>query len=310
MQFLFFNNAGMLRSGWRVTVYLFAFVLSAFLLSVIGQTALASLQFESAPGTSIFLVTNAVLSLVAAIVIGWLCAKYLERLPFRSLGLAFTNGWLKHLLIGSIVGASTLGLAVFIAFIFGGLRFSVNSDSTPTEIAYSLAVSFLVFGAAAAFEEVLFRGYILQTFARAGLAWLAIILTSFFFCLVHMGNPNSDFISSTNTLLAGFWFGIAYLKTRDLWFVWGLHLMWNWTQGFIFGIEVSGITSVTEFPLLKEIDHGPTWLTGQEYGIEGGIACTIAILLSGILICVLAGLKADPELLKLTSRENGTERTV
>ncbi|CAN5303165.1 type II CAAX endopeptidase family protein [soil metagenome] len=310
MQFLFFNNAGVLRSGWRVTVYLFAFILSAFILSMIGQTALASLQVESAPGTNIFLVSNAFLSLVAAIVTGWLCARYLESLPFRSLGASFSNGYLRHLLIGIILGSATLGLAVFIAFIFGGLRFSLNSASPLIEIAYSLAVSLLVFGVAAAFEEVLFRGYILQTFARAGFAWLAIILTSSFFCLVHVRNPNSDLISSTNTLLAGVWFGIAYLKTRDLWFVWGLHLMWNWTQGSVFGIEVSGITSVTAFPLLKEIDHGPTWLTGQEYGIEGGIACTIAILLSGVLIYVLPGLKADPEMLGLTNIENdGSIRT-
>ncbi len=308
MQFVFFNDFGKLRSGWRATVYLFAFILSAYILGMVGQTLLTILQVESGAGTSAFFISNALIVLGPAILIGWLCARYLENLPFCSLGASFTNGWLRHLLIGIILGAATLGFAVFIAFIFGGLRFSLNSDSTPAEIAYSLAVSFLIFGVAAAFEEVLFRGYILQTFARAGFAWLAIILTSLFFCLVHMGNPNSDLISSTNTLLAGVWFGIAYLKTRDLWFVWGLHLMWNWTQGSIFGIEVSGITSVTAFPLMKEIDHGPTWLTGQEYGIEGGIACTMAILLSGVLIYVLPGLKADPELLKLTSNENSSGR--
>jgi membrane protease YdiL (CAAX protease family) len=44
-----------------------------------------------------------------------------------------------------------------------------------------------------------------------------------FFGVIHLQNPNADVISTTNTILAGVWFGLAYLKTRDLWFVWGLH---------------------------------------------------------------------------------------
>jgi hypothetical protein len=77
--------------------------------------------------------------------------------------------------------------------------------------------------------------------------------------------------------------------------------MWNWVQGAVFGIEVSGITSFTDSPMLKEVDHGPAWLTGQEYGIEGGIVCTIAIIISGLLIYRLPGLEPDPELLRMTS---------
>ena len=141
-----------------------------------------------------------------------------------------------------------------------------------------------IVAAAAAFEEALFRGYILQTFARSNLAWLAILLTSVFFGLVHADNPNAGVISTLNTVLAGIWFSVAYLRTRDLWFVWGLHLMWNWMQGSFFGIEVSGLTDITKNPLLREIDTGPTWLTGTTYGIEGGIVCTVALIVSTIAI--------------------------
>ncbi len=309
MQYIFFNAAGLLRSGWRFAVFMLAFIFTAELFRALGQIALARLQIAPEPGTGAYLATNAVLALVPAIAIGWLCAKYLEQLPFRSLGTSFSRGWLKHLSFGVALGALTLALSVLLAFIPGGLTFQLNTASAAM-IAASLVVSFVIFAIGAAFEEVLFRGYILQTFARAGYAWLAILLTAAFFAIVHLGNPNAGVISTLNTFLAGIWFGLAYMKTRDLWFVWGLHLIWNWTQASIFGIEVSGITSITKFPLLKEIDHGPTWLTGQEYGIEGGIACTIAILISGVLIYVLPGLKADPEMLRLTSRENGAERSL
>ena len=80
------------------------------------------------------------------------------------------------------------------------------------------------------------------------------------------------------------WFSVAYLRFRDLWFVTGMHCAWNWVQGSVFGIEVSGMREITEHTLLREIDTGPTWLTGETYGIEGGIAATIAILLSTTLI--------------------------
>ena len=183
---------------------------------------------------------------------------------------------------------------------FGGLKFELNSAEINAVIT-SLLASFLIFGIASAFEEALFRGYILQTFARSGLAWLAILLTSVFFGAVHLGNPNANLISTANTILAGVWFSVAYLKTRDLWFVWGLHLMWNWMQGAFFGIEVSGLTGITATPFLKEADFGPSWLTGQTYGLEGGVICTIAIVISIAAIHFLPILEPDEELLAMTA---------
>ena len=128
------------------------------------------------------------------------------------------------------------------------------------------------------------------------------MLTSLPFGIIHFANPNAGKISTVNTILAGVWFGVAYLKTRDLWFVWGMHLVWNWMQGSVFGIEVSGLTEITTAPLLKEIDKGPTWLTGESYGIEGGIACTIAIVASTAIIYFLPELRPSEEMLALTSR--------
>ncbi|MBK7802839.1 MAG: hypothetical protein IPJ55_09265 [Chloracidobacterium sp.] len=63
--------------------------------------------------------------------------------------------------------------------------------------------------------------------------------------------------------------------------------MWNFAQGSVFGIEVSGMNDLVTAPVLKEIDSGPLWLTGETYGIEGGIACTIAILASILAIKIV-----------------------
>ncbi len=286
-----FDPLGRLRSGWRAAIFLFAFVFSAIVLGVIGQLILRAFGVDAAPNSAAFMLANGVTSLIPALLLGWLCGWLFENLPFRAIGAAFTSGWLKHLLLGAIIGAATLSLAVLIAYIAGGLKFNFDAAAGDRAIAWSLALSFVVFAAASAFEEALFRGYILQTFSRSGLAWLAILLTSIFFGAVHLGNPGVTVFSTLNTILAGLWFSVAYLKTRDLWFVWGMHLMWNWMQGSFFGIEVSGITSITTSPLLKEIDSGPTWLTGTTYGIEGGIACTIALIVSTLAIWLLPNRK-------------------
>ncbi|HQY68302.1 MAG TPA: type II CAAX endopeptidase family protein [Pyrinomonadaceae bacterium] len=284
---IIFGKDDRVRSGWRAIVFVIAFVFSGLLFFSAGFALLSVLGFDILPGTPPFLVANGVLSLIPALLVGWGCGKLFEGLPYRALGAAFTGPWFRNFLYGLALGGCTLGVSVAIAMIFGGMRFELNNSSGTKAVAVSLLSSFLVFAVASAFEESLFRGYILQTFARSGLAWLAIAITAVFFGAVHLGNPNAGLISTANTVLAGIWFGVAYLRTRDLWFVWGLHLMWNFAQGSVFGIEVSGMNDLVTAPVLKEIDSGPMWLTGTTYGIEGGIACTIAILASILAIKIV-----------------------
>ena len=281
---IFIDKNGTVRSGWRAGIFLFAFIVASVVLGTISQVFMRVAFPDGQVGQLVYLTVSSLTAIIPAIVIGWLCGRWLEKLPFSALGASFSNGWLKHLALGLVIGALTLTIAVLFAFVFGGERFELNLAGGWQPVLQSLAVSFGVFAIAAAFEEALFRGYILQTFARSDLAWLAILLTSLFFGMVHLGNPNAGLISTLNTILAGLWFSIAYLKTRDLWLVWGLHLMWNWMQGSFFGIEVSGLTDITTNPLFREIDTGPTWLTGTTYGIEGGIACTVALTASMIAI--------------------------
>src|SRR5262249_474156 len=153
------------------------------------------------------------------------------------------------------IGAITIALAVFVSSIAGGLSFTFDTINGSEAITETLLSSLAIFIIAAAFEESLFRGYMLQTFNLAGLACLGTALPAIFFGLVHLGNKSANTLSTINTMLAGVWFGIAYLKTRDLWFPFGIHLIWNWMQGSVFGIEVSGMTDMSPAPLFNEIDR-------------------------------------------------------
>ena len=300
---IFINEFGRLRSGWRFATFLGVFIFVSLVVGTLAAAILWFVHIDINSHRALFITLNGVLSLIPAIGLGWLCGWFFEGLPFRALGCWFTNGWLKHLGLGCLVGAVTIGLAVLIASAPGGLSFTLDVAKGQEAVLETLGTSLSVFAVAAAFEESLFRGYMLQTLNRAGLGWLAIAMTAIFFGLVHLGNPGANAISTANTMLAGVWFGVAYLKTRDLWFPFGIHLVWNWMQGSVFGIEVSGLTEISPAPILNEVDRGPAWLTGESYGIEASIACTVAILVSIVLIYYLPGIRPSEEMLAMTSRE-------
>jgi membrane protease YdiL (CAAX protease family) len=289
---LFIGSDGHLRSGWRFLVFVSLLITFGVAVGAAATIAADLFGLDTSDSGRAFMAVSAGLSLLVTILLSWLCGRYMEGLPFSALGAAFTSGWLRHLMLGIVAGTVTMSLAAAVPMIAGRLSFSLTSLDAGS-VVKSLVVSFAIFAIAAAFEEALFRGYILQTFARAGLAWPAIGITSLFFAVVHLNNPGANFISTANTALAGIWFGLAYLKSRDLWFPFGIHVMWNWVQGSIFGIEVSGSAHLAGASILNEIDRGPAWLTGAEYGIEAGLACTAALVVS-ILVIFYLPVRAQP----------------
>ncbi len=307
---VFINSAGRLRSGWRLLIFVLLLVILLFVFGAVG-TKLAELAFRATPSTGVAhyvenLVARIVL-LVVALLAGFICTRWLEGLPWRALGLWFHVGWLRDLFWGSVIGVLTLAVATAIATAGGGLSFTISGRDVLFKVGQSLLFSGMLFILAALAEEALFRGYPLQTMTRANLAWFAVFLTSVPFAAVHLRNPNvvAGF-TFINTALAGVWLAVAYLRTRSLWFPLGVHWAWNWALGSLFGLPVSGLTDLAPHPLLHGTDLGPAWLTGGSYGIEGGVACTITLIVSTIFIWRTGLVSATPEMKVLTSQENPT----
>lgn len=290
-----------LRSGWRFAIYF----LGTFIAGSVATAGLAVVAvfvygqqeaekiFSSRPG----LLLQGILLLVGSFFIGWACAYFFEKLRAGSLGWALHAGWWRDLLLGTGLGLLTLGLAAAIGGVIGGYRPTFTTNTAAA--LQSLLVSFVIFFIAAAGEEALFRGYGLQTMTRAGLAPLGIALTSLPFAFVHLNNPNVSFgFTFANTILAGIWLGLAYLKTRSLWFALGLHWAWNWSMGALLGIPVSGITQVTPEPLVRLHYSGPNWLHGGSYGLEGGLACSLALAVCIVVIWLARFPRPSAEMLE------------
>src|SRR5215470_13633642 len=148
---IFINEFGRLRSGWRFTIFLLLFIFFSLLFGLAAALASSLLAIDLEHHRALFLTLNGAVSLIPAIGLGWLCGWLFEGLPFRALGCWFTQGWLKHLGLGCILGGVTLGLAVLIAFAFGGLSFSLDIAQGEEAVLETLASSLAVFAVAAAF---------------------------------------------------------------------------------------------------------------------------------------------------------------
>lgn len=288
---LFTDDAGRLRSGWRFLIFVVLWLLVSGVLAVGIYSLRVFASVEQRAAARALLVggygfaAQSLLLLVAAVVVGWWCARALEDFSVRSLGWALHCGWARDILLGVLVGAASLLLAAGMIFLTGGYRIAFDASASLSNIFRTLIISTIIFALGAAAEEALFRGYGLQTLLRSNKLWLAALPSSLFFALVHLDNPNVvPGWTFVNTALAGVWLAIAYSRTGSLWFPFGIHWSWNWTMASVLGIPVSGITSIAPHPLLRTTETGADWLTGGSYGVEGGVVCTLALVLSSIFI--------------------------
>ncbi|HEX6190004.1 MAG TPA: hypothetical protein VFZ40_18140, partial [Pyrinomonadaceae bacterium] len=124
----FVGNDGHLRSGWRATFFLAAFLVVGKLFEV-AAALLTSLTSGMRTGIWVstwpFLIGSLVL-LSAATLVGWGCGAVFEELPFRALGWWPHRGWLRNVALGSLIGAASLFLAAGITAATRGIRFSFN----------------------------------------------------------------------------------------------------------------------------------------------------------------------------------------
>lgn len=305
----FYNRAGRLRSLWRLAVFVVAYFVAVNAIFLAAEFGLALLLPAAAYRWLLYesgwaYVIQSFALFTPAALVGWACAHQFEDLPWRSLGWALHKGWLRDALLGLLLGGAGIGVAALVGAAAGGYSFSRPEAFDASAAAWTLAASGFIFLLGAAAEEMLFRGYPFQTLLRSWPLWLPLVVTSVPFALVHLANPNVvPGFTFANTVLAGVWLGVAYWRTRSLWLPFGLHFGWNWVQGAVLGSPVSGLTSLARAPLLRFSDAGPAWLGGGAYGIEGGAACTLALLLSTLFIWRTGLLSATPELRQYTDDE-------
>jgi membrane protease YdiL (CAAX protease family) len=133
---------------------------------------------------------------------------------------------------------------------------------------------------AAVTEEIFFRGILFRWIEQFGGSWLALLLTSAFFGATHLGNPNATWIGAVGIAFeAGVMLGAAYMLTRSLWLPMGIHAAWNFTQGEIYDIPVSGteVHGIVDARLCCN-----PLLTGGGFGLEASVIAMVVATAAGI----------------------------
>lgn len=226
-------------------------------------------------------------ALGAAILGWWVCRCCGQWLEHRSASELALSGAVRELLIGLMFGCALFSLcAAAVAGLgaatgLGGLQ--ITGLRWPGNFSEMLAVAIL----SGFYEEAIFRGVILRHLEPRLGSQGALGLTALLFGGIHLLNPGASlFAGFAIAAEAGILLGAAFLVTRRLWLAIGLHAAWNFTQGWVFSIPVSG-TGLSN-GLLVTVREGPDWLTGGAFGLEASLVVLVLATAAGLGLLHLA----------------------
>jgi uncharacterized protein len=214
-------------------------------------------------------------AVILAVDLGYRCyVRLVERRPTEELGLrgAFAElGW------GAALGLALIAATIGTLWWVGDYQVAAINAWTAPAGALALAIM------SGYTEEVVVRGILFRITEEVLGTWLALALSAALFGFAHAGNPDATFTSSVMIgLEAGILLGIGFVLTRRLWFPIGLHAAWNFAEGGLFGVPVSGYR--LEGLLRGELSGSPA-LTGGAFGPEASV---VALAICGGTALVLA----------------------
>ena len=218
-------------------------------------------------------------TIFASIIIFYIALKK-DGFTFESLGLTKKNA-LKRYVLGLIIGFVTFSISLLITYVFGGARYIGFVMNEPL----LLLLFFIGFMFQGFEEELMCRGFMMRGLSRKRSLFFSVWFNSFYFALLHIGNPGITLLSMINLFLVGIVYSCIAVYFDDLWVVSGAHSMWNFAQGNFYGILVSGMSmgpTVFQFEL-----SGNPIISGGDFGLEGGLGVLIVEILSLIVFYYL-----------------------
>jgi membrane protease YdiL (CAAX protease family) len=278
-----YASSGYLRSPWRLIVFaLLLFVTYQIVPSVIVPAFAQVSRWIGEPVAAYSWIMLA--AVFAAIVIS---LRVVDQAPWSSIA-ADTKDWRpRPLLLGWLLGCTVIAITALLLALGGYLRFEVVSvpmiDGVETSFFSAWAATsfrlLVLLAPAALWEELVFRGYLWTVAEDAGGSLLALVSTSVAFGVIHLLNPNAGVRTTVLVILAGLCLGLLRMRL-GLPAAWFAHLAWNWVMAAVLHVPVSGVGFAT--PGYRAEVEGPSWLTGGDWGPEGGLIA--AFVLSASLV--------------------------
>ena len=268
----------------RPEVVLFLFMLITVVVEM-GRPALYSLGVSFLPPGAGYeqrlLVSLFATTLTVAVVLIFCLVG--ERRTLASLGLS-RRGFPLEYPLGLVGGLALFGASVLLCVATGTLTLTATGI-TSVGLWLLFIPGFLIQGMS---EELLCRSYLMVSLSRGFPLRACAGINALLFSLLHMGNTGIGIISLINIFLFGLFASLLALRRGSIWMVGGIHSAWNFAQGNLFGIPVSGIVAGPA-PLSARVADGAfagLW-TGGSFGLEGGLAVTLILALACILALLI-----------------------
>ena len=188
-----------------------------------------------------------------------------------------------------VIAAVLMPMIVLILSVITGGHWKINLFGTETTL--EIITSAIVFYGLAAgiVEEVVFRGVIMGCLERRFHIWIAVIIPSILFGVVHIIGNELDFLSVIQLLIAGSIVGILFslvaYESNSIWNNAMIHAVWNMViiGGILhIGSEADG-NSILNFVLKNK----SFLISGGDFGIEASVISILAYLIFIILSVVL-----------------------
>ncbi|MCX4326137.1 MAG: CPBP family intramembrane metalloprotease [Lachnospiraceae bacterium] len=204
--------------------------------------------------------------------------RFFEKRKLSTLGFV-KKGMVKQYVAGLLAGAAAFSLAYLICIITGSVKCEgLAADIVPLYI-IGYFFGYLLQGMA---EEVLCRGYLMVSLSRRYHVTLAIVVSSVFFAFLHSANSGLSPLAYINLFLFGVFASLLLLDFGNIWIAGAFHSIWNFVQGNIYGVQVSG-TRVSNTILSTSYTDGREIINGGSFGMEGGFAVSI-VFMAGIAL--------------------------
>ena len=283
---MFKNKFGKVRSGWLIAFsgLMVLFGQTMFMMPGITMVSLLELSNEHAD-LALSTENMSPLLLVMTQGAGTFGGIAATLVVFRAVNKKNPNklgiqGPPLDMLFGLLLGAGAMTVIFFVLLETNQITL-MNQLSNPAFSMYTWAF-LLVFILTGFFEEMFFRGYIMQTMLERGnKRWVIYIVSAVVFGLAHISNPNVQWIGIVNIILVGFLFAYMFETTKSLMLPIGFHITWNFFQGSVYGFPVSGLAPHGLYDV--NVSTGYDLITGGSFGIEGGLMATLLIGISFVL---------------------------
>lgn len=207
-----------------------------------------------------------------------LYCRIFEKRKLSTLGF-IKKGMVKQYIGGIAAGAAAFSAAYLICVITGSVKCEgISQDIMPLYI-IGYFLGYLLQGMA---EEVLCRGYLMVSLSRRYHVTLAVAASSIFFAFLHSGNNGLSPLAYINLFLFGVFASLLLLDFGNIWIAGAFHSIWNFAQGNIYGVQVSGM-NVSNSILSTSYTNGMEIINGGSFGMEGGLAVSF-VFIAGIAI--------------------------